>query len=346
MEVAIELVREEARGRNEDKARVRATERLLDLLFPPHRPRAAGEPTEQERAETESREASRDKLRVRLREGDLDDREVEMEVSTRRAGTIDLFGPQGVEQMGINLQDMMGGGRQKTRRKMAVSEARRILEEEEMEGLLDQDKIVAEARTRAESSGIVFVDEIDKIIAAGAKQGPDVSREGVQRDLLPIVEGSSVQTKHGIVKSDHILFVAAGAFHGTSPSDLIPELQGRFPIRVELSSLRAEDFVRILEEPENALLRQYIALFASEGVRLEFAPDAVREIASVAARANEAAEDIGARRLQTVMAALLEPWLYDVPDAFEGDSLRVDAAVVRDRLEHVLRDEDVRQYIL
>jgi ATP-dependent HslUV protease ATP-binding subunit HslU len=248
--------------------------------------------------------------------------------------------------MGINLQDMMGGGRQKTRRKMAVSEARRILEEEEMEGLLDQDKIVAEARTRAESSGIVFVDEIDKIIAAGAKQGPDVSREGVQRDLLPIVEGSSVQTKHGIVKSDHILFVAAGAFHGTSPSDLIPELQGRFPIRVELSSLRAEDFVRILEEPENALLRQYIALFASEGVRLEFAPDAVREIASVAARANEAAEDIGARRLQTVMAALLEPWLYDVPDAFEGDSLRVDAAVVRDRLEHVLRDEDVRQYIL
>jgi len=241
---------------------------------------------------------------------------------------------------------MMGGGRQKTRRKMSVAEARRILEEEEMEALLDDDKIVTEARNRAESSGIVFVDEIDKIIAAGAKQGPDVSREGVQRDLLPIVEGSSVQTKHGIVKTDHVLFVAAGAFHGTSPSELIPELQGRFPIRVELSSLRAEDFVRILEEPENALLLQYAALFAAEGVRLEFAPDAVREIASVAARANEAAEDIGARRLQTVMAALLEPWLYDIPDEFSQDFLRVDAAVVRERLDDVLADDDVRQYIL
>ncbi|HMB67980.1 MAG TPA: ATP-dependent protease ATPase subunit HslU [bacterium] len=346
MEVAIELVREEARGANEAKARERATERLLDILFPPHPPRPSAKPSDEERAEAERRESSRDKLRVRLREGDMDDREVEMEVSTRRGGTIDLFGPQGVEQMGINLQDMMGGGRRKARRKMSVSEARRILEEEEMEALLDDDKMVSEARSRAESSGIVFVDEIDKIIAASSKQGPDVSREGVQRDLLPIVEGSSVQTKHGIVKTDHILFVAAGAFHGTNPSDLIPELQGRFPIRVELSSLKAEDFVRILEEPENALLRQYIALFAAEDVKLEFAPDAVHEIADVAARANEAAEDIGARRLQTVMAALLEPWLYDVPDAFPEKALVIDASVVRERLESVLSDEDVRQYIL
>jgi ATP-dependent HslUV protease ATP-binding subunit HslU len=346
MEVSIDLVRQEFRAIHEDKARERAAERLLDLLFPP--PPSApvpGESTEEEREETRRREETRDKLRVRLRNGDLDEREVDVEVTPRRSGTIDIFGPQGLEQMGINLQDMMGQGR-KSRRRVSVAEARRILEEEELENLLDDEKVIAEARDRAESSGIIFVDEIDKIIAASSKTGADVSREGVQRDLLPIVEGSAVGTKHGTIKTDHILFIAAGAFHGTSPSELIPELQGRFPIRVELSSLGVEDFVRILLEPETALLKQYAALLASEGVTLEFTDEAVREIARVACEANEATENIGARRLQTVLARLLEPWLYDIPDAWDGAPITVDAERVRERLEDVLRDDDVRQYIL
>ncbi len=346
MEVAIDLVKEEFRRIHEAKAKERASERLLDILFPPQTRRPGAEPpTEAEREEEVRREANRDKLRVRLRDGDLDEREVEVEVTSGRTGTIDIFTPQGMEQMGLNLQEMLGGNR-KTRRQVTVKEARSILEEEEMENLLDREKIVTEARERAESSGIIFIDEIDKIVAAPSKQGPDVSREGVQRDLLPIVEGSSVGTKHGVVKTDHILFVASGAFHGTSPTDLIPELQGRFPIRVELSSLSADDFVRILREPENALLKQYQAMMKSDGVRLEFTEDAVLEIADVASQVNGSGQDIGARRLQTVLATLLESWLFDIPDGFAGSSLEVDADLVRERLQDVLRDEDVRQYIL
>jgi ATP-dependent HslUV protease ATP-binding subunit HslU len=346
METAVDMVKAEFRARHRATAQERATERLLDLLFPPGPRRAGGaEPTDDEREQARRREESRDKLRVRLREGDLDDREVEVEVAPRRSGTIDVFGGQGLEQMGIDLRDMLGQGR-KVRRRVAVKEARRILEEEELEHLMDDERIRQEARDRAESSGIVFIDEIDKIVSSGPKHGPDVSREGVQRDLLPIVEGATIATKHGTVRTDHVLFVAAGAFHGTSPSDLIPELQGRFPIRVELSSLGADDFVRILTEPENALPRQYEALFAAEGVRLSFADDAIAELARVASRANEAAEDIGARRLQTVLAALLEPWLFDVPDACEADALHVDAALVKTRLDRILADADVRQYIL
>jgi ATP-dependent HslUV protease ATP-binding subunit HslU len=344
MEVAIELVRAELRVVHEAKAKERAAERVLDLLFPPQ-PRRTEARTEEERAEESRRETSRDKLRVRLREGDLDDREVDVEVASGRTGTIDIFTPQGMEQMGLNLQEMLGGKR-KARRRVKVEEARRILEEEELENLLDREKVVAEARARAESSGIIFIDEIDKIVSSHAQHGPDVSREGVQRDLLPVVEGCAVGTKHGVVKTDHVLFIAAGAFHGTSPADLIPELQGRFPIRVELSSLSADDFVRILREPENAILRQYEALMASEGIRLTFTEDAVREIARIAAEVNGSAQDIGARRLQTVLATLLEGWLFDAPDAFDGSSLDIDAELVRRRLHDVLEDEDVRQYIL
>jgi ATP-dependent HslUV protease ATP-binding subunit HslU len=348
MEVAIDLVRNEARLEFEEKAREKADERLLDLLFPaPRLSRASsGALTDVERAEDERRETSRDKLRVRLKQGDLNHREVEIEVVSRRTGTIDVFTPAGMEQMGLNLQEMMGLSRRKSRRRVTVEEARRLLSEEELEGLLDHERIVTEARTRAESSGIIFIDEIDKIVGSSAKQGPDVSREGVQRDLLPIVEGSSVTTKHGVVRTDHVLFIAAGAFHGSRPSDLIPELQGRFPIRVELSSLGVEDFVRILREPENALLTQYEALLASEGVELRFTEEATREIAAVAFKANESAQDIGARRLQTVLAILLEPYLFDVPDVYGGKSIEVDRDLVRDRLDTVLRDEDVRQYIL
>ncbi len=348
LEVAIGLVREEFRHIHEAKAHERAAERLLDLLFPPVRPSQPAEGmTDGQREQAARRESSRDKLRVRLREGDLDEREVEVEVSPRRTGTIDLFTSQGIEQMGLNLQEMWGAGApRKTRRKMTVREARKILEEEELEGLLDQEKIVAEARERTESAGIVFIDEIDKIIASSAKQGPDVSREGVQRDLLPIVEGSSVGTKHGTVKTDHILFIAAGAFHGTSPSELIPELQGRFPIRVELSSLRTEDFVRILTEPENALITQYKALLAAESIELDFSEEAVAEIARVAAKANESAENIGARRLQTVLAALLEPYLFEVPDSYAEERIEIDVDLVRERLEGILSDEDLRRYML
>jgi ATP-dependent HslUV protease ATP-binding subunit HslU len=346
METAVDIVKAEARDVHRRTAEERAGERLLDLLFPPppRRP-ASAENSDEEREQERRREETRDKLRVRLRAGDLDDRDVDVEVAARRTGTIDVFGGQGMEQMGIDLRDMLGQGR-KVRRRVKVREARRILEDEEMEQLLDDEEIRQNARERAESSGIVFIDEIDKIIAAGAKQGPDVSREGVQRDLLPIVEGAAVSTKYGTVRTDHVLFIAAGAFHGTSPSDLIPELQGRFPIRVELSALGTNDLLRILSEPENALPKQYQALMATEGVRLEFEPGALEEIARIAGRANETAEDIGARRLQTVVAALLEPWLFDIPDAVTSQTLTVDAALVRERLERILADADVRRYIL
>ncbi len=347
MENAMELVREEFRERHEVEARERAAERLLDLLFPPPPTKLSGaEPTDEEREQESRREANRDKLRVRLRQGDLDDREVEVEVSARRGGTIDIFGPQGMEQMGIDFQQLMGQQKNKSRRKMSVKDARTVLEEEELETLMDDDKIRQEARERTETSGIVFIDEVDKIIGSDSKHGPDVSREGVQRDMLPIVEGSNVTTKQGNVKTDHILFIAAGAFHGTSPADLIPELQGRFPIHVELSSLNDADFVRILKEPENALLKQYQAMFRADGVELTFTDAAVVEIARVAAAANEAGEDIGARRLQTVLATLLDEYLYDVPDAYDAPRIEVDDELVRRRLDDVLSDEDVRQYIL
>ena len=347
METAVEMVKAEFREQHRSAAETRASERLLDLLFPPPTPRHASlqDPTEDEREQARRREESRDKLRVRLRAGDLDDREVEVDVASRRTGTIDVFGGQGLEQMGLDLKDLLGQGR-KVRRRVSVREARRLLEEEELEHLLDDEQVRQVARERAESSGIVFIDELDKVVASGGKQGPDVSREGVQRDLLPIVEGATVATKHGNIRTDHVLFIAAGAFHGTSPSDLIPELQGRFPIRVELSSLGPDDFVRILSEPENALPKQYRALFEAEGYHLELTDDAIAEIARVAGRANESAEDIGARRLQTVLAALLEEWLFDVPDACETKVLRVDAELVRSRLDRILADSDMRKYIL
>ena len=346
METAIEMVRGEFREQHRATAEKRASERLLDLLFPPPPHRTSPpEPDEEERDQARRREESRDKLRVRLREGDLDDREVEVDVASRRTGSIDIFGGAGLEQMGLDLKDLLGAGR-KVRRRVSVREARRLLEEEELEHLLDDERVRQEARERAESSGIVFIDELDKVVASGGKQGPDVSREGVQRDLLPIVEGGTVTTKHGNIRTDHVLFIAAGAFHGTSPSDLIPELQGRFPIRVELSSLGPDDFVRILSEPENALPKQYQAMFGAEGYHLEFTDDAIAEIARVAGRANESAEDIGARRLQTVLAALLEPWLFDVPDACDTKTLTVDAELVRARLDRILADSDMRKYIL
>jgi len=341
-EIGVKLVQDEHRRGIEPRARERAEERVLDALLPAPTgplPERAPHP----RGET------REKLRRMLREGVLDDRDVEVELDEQPAGpSVSLFGPQGVEEMGMQLKDMLGGllPRRTRRRRMKLRAAHDAIAAEEAGRLVDMEAVRAEAVRRVEQSGIVFIDEIDKVASgAGARTGPDVSREGVQRDLLPIVEGSTVQTKHGPVRTDHVLFVAAGAFHAAKPSDLIPELQGRFPIRVELSSLGSADFVRILTEPRNSLVRQYTELLRTDGVELSFEEDGIRTIAEYAARVNQQSDDIGARRLHTVMEKLLEDVSFDAPD--RGPSaFVVDGAFVRERLERLVQDEDLSRYIL
>lgn len=304
------------------------------------------EEAEAERQRKERRERTREKLRTLLRDGKLEERTVDIEVQ-QSASIENMMLPMGPEGMDFNfvemLQDMLP--KRKKRRTVTVAEARRILLQDELDKLVDMDEVVSEALERTEDMGMLFLDEIDKIAGERASAGPDVSREGVQRDLLPIVEGSAVQTKYGMVRTDHILFIAAGAFHVSKPSDMIPELQGRFPIRVELSPLTESDFVRILREPKNALLRQYQALVSSEGVELHFEDDAVLEIASIAADVNGRMENIGARRLHTVLTTLLDEILFDLPDSKPG-RIAIDAQTVRGRLKHVLEDEDLRRYIL
>ena len=340
-EVGVKLVLEEQRREIEPRARERAEERILDALLPAPLPTpdAAAHP----RGET------REKLRRMVREGVIDEREVEVEVEEQPAGpSISLFTPQGVEEMGMQLKDLLGGllPRRTRRRRLPLREALEAVTAEESSRLVDMEAVRAEAVSRVEQAGIVFIDEIDKVASgAGSRTGPDVSREGVQRDLLPIVEGSTVQTKHGPVRTDHVLFIAAGAFHSARPSYLIPELQGRFPIRVELSSLSCEDFVRILSEPQNSLVRQYTALLRTEGVELDFDEEGIRAIAEVAARVNQQSEDIGARRLHTVMEKLLEDLSFDAP-TLGPMRHRVDAAFVRERLERLVQDEDLSRYIL
>ena len=338
VEAGIGLVREERAAAVRVKAERAAEQRLLDLLAP----RPAG-------ADEASWEATRRSVRRLLRDGQLEEREVEVEVADRRMPTLEMFTPQGMESVGINLQDMFsgmfGGGRTR-RKRMTVAEARRILVAEEEERLIDRGQVETEALERVEQAGIVFLDEIDKIASReDGGHGPDVSREGVQRDLLPIVEGTTVNTKYGPVKTDHILFIAAGAFHVTRPADLIPELQGRFPIRVELDPLTADDFTRILTEPESSLVRQYTALLATEGVTLEFAGGAVEAIAEAAAAINATAENIGARRLHTVMEHLLEEISFDASER-SGQAYRVTPELVRERLEPLLGNRDLARYIL
>jgi ATP-dependent HslUV protease ATP-binding subunit HslU len=348
-ELSVAMVVEEAKRVVEAKALERAEERLLDALLPP--PTATG-PGFQSPAEPESPAASetREKLRQMLRRGDLDERDVDLELEdgSGAGSSVSLFTPQGVEEMGVQFKDLLGGlfPRQKRRRRMKVTAAREALAAEEAARLVDMEQVREQAIVRVEQTGIVFIDEIDKVAAgASARSGPDVSREGVQRDLLPIVEGSTVQTKHGSVRTDHILFIAAGAFHTAKPSDLVPELQGRFPIRVELSSLAREDFVRILTEPQNSLVRQYTALLLTENVQLEFKEDGIQAIADFAARVNERSDDIGARRLHTVMERLLEDLSFDAPD-LTGTRTVVDSAFVHDRLEALVQDEDLSRFIL
>jgi ATP-dependent HslUV protease ATP-binding subunit HslU len=345
-ELAVSMVREEKTEEITAKARINAEERLLDLLLPPQRKRSSV-PPEEAADEEEKRLATREKLRDKLRQGDLEERRVDIEVSSKSFPMIEIFTPAGIEEMDINMQEMFGGllPPKRKRRKVSVGEAREILTQEEAQKLVDMDKVVAEAIERVENSGIIFIDEIDKIAGEKSSHGVDVSREGVQRDLLPIVEGSSVPTKYGIVKTEHVLFVAAGAFHSSKPSDLIPELQGRFPIRVELNSLSEEDFVRILVEPRNALIKQYKALLKTEKVDVIFTDDAVAEIAAIAAKVNEITENIGARRLHTVMTRLLEDILFEVPD-LKKKRIRITAKVVRERLKDIVDDVDLTRYIL
>jgi ATP-dependent HslUV protease ATP-binding subunit HslU len=357
-EIAVDMTRQEKIEEIAEKAELNVEERLLDILLPPPRSSTSlydfDSPTTDEIASAaesttsdEQFQRSRDKFRTQLRSGKLDNRLVEIEVREKNFPVIELAGPQGIEEMGINMKDMLGNmfqGRSK-RRKMRVDEAMEYLMQEEEERLIDMDQVARAAIERVESSGMIFLDEIDKIAGRESGHGPDVSREGVQRDILPIVEGTTVNTRYGMVRTDHILFVAAGAFHVAKPSDLIPELQGRFPIRVELDSLTVEDFKRILTEPKNALIKQYQAMMETEGVTIEFTDDAIDAIANFAARVNEQTENIGARRLQTIMEKLLEDISFEGPD-LEPKKQRINAAYVDRMLLETVKDQDLSRYIL
>ncbi len=334
VDISIDMVREERLDEVADRAEAAAEDRLLDLLMPP------------QPEQSESAERTREKLRERLREGKLDERQVELEVKDR-APTLEIMTNAGVEEMGINLKDMMPNifGQKARRRKMRVAEAMDYLVQEEEQKLIDMEQVTRVAVERVESSGIIFLDEIDKIAGRESGHGPDVSREGVQRDILPIVEGTTVNTRYGFVRTDHILFIAAGAFHVSKPSDMIPELQGRFPIRVELKSLSVEDFIRILKEPKNALSKQYSALMETEGIKLILTDDALEEVARLAAQVNESSENIGARRLHTIMEKLLEEVSFEGPD-MKKKTVKIDANYVRKQLAAIVKDQDLSRYIL
>ncbi|MEW6048233.1 MAG: ATP-dependent protease ATPase subunit HslU [Bacillota bacterium] len=361
VETAVRMVKQERTEAVIDQVAPAVEERLLDALAPAPRPRQASNPLaalfginvsrpetdDRSEAEAADAEARRAELRRRLAAGELEDQVVEIEVEDRTPGVVEVVSGHGVEEMGINLQDLFGNllPRRKRRRKVTVAEARRVFTMEEAQRRIDMEEVTAEAIRRVEQSGIVFIDEIDKIAGRERGVGPDVSREGVQRDLLPIVEGSTVTTKYGPVRTDHVLFIAAGAFHVTKPSDLIPELQGRFPIRVELKPLGRSDLRRILTEPQNALTRQYSELLATEGVKLEFTDDGLDEIARLAELVNEQTENIGARRLQTLMERVLEEISFDAP-SYRGQRVVIDAAYVRRRLAGIAEDRDLSRYIL
>lgn len=376
MELAVTMVKQEETERVQAKARDLAEEALLDLLLPPISSETpppappAPEPSgdgrviplpadgefnevpeanfvEQDKKAAERQHKTREKLRRLFREGRLDDRIVEIEFTQSSTPVVEIFSAAGFEEMDINIKDMFENimPKQTKRKKVKVPEAYELLVEREAQRMVDMDKVVGEARDRVEQNGIVFIDEIDKVVGREGTSTPDVSREGVQRDLLPIVEGSSVNTKHGIIKTDHILFIAAGAFHGTKPADLIPEFQGRFPIRVELDSLDKEDFVRILTEPRNALVRQYIELMKTEGVVLELGADAIEKLAEIACTANDRHENIGARRLHTVLERLLDEVSFNASE-MNGVTVKIDAAEVARKLDEVVEDEDLARYIL
>jgi ATP-dependent HslUV protease ATP-binding subunit HslU len=344
IELAVNMVKQEAKERIRIKAREQAEERILDLLLPPSTGRTGFGPDPEQTVTTSN---TREKMRRMLQNGKLDDREVELEVTKAAMPFIEVMAPQGMEDMENQLKEMFSNimPKKTKKRHLKVTEALELLEQEEADKLVDMETVVREAVRRAEQSGIIFIDEIDKIATRDSAHGPDVSRQGVQRDLLPLVEGCTVNTKYGMVHTDHILFIASGAFHMSKPSDLIPEFQGRFPIRVELDPLTREDFVRILTEPRNALLMQYVALLATENVKLEFQPSAVEELARIAAVVNERTENIGARRLHTVVERLLDELSFDGPE-MSGKEVKIDAQYVKDKLDAIVKDEDLARYIL
>jgi ATP-dependent HslUV protease ATP-binding subunit HslU len=338
-DLSVNMVKAEESTKVKKRAEEMGEERLLDLLLP-HPARGANK-------EGENREATREKLRKLLKAGKLNEKYVDVEVMDRNIPIVEIFSASGMEEMDINMKEMFGGlfPKKKKQRKVKVPEALTLLTQEEAQKLIDMDSVTKHAIDRIEQSGIIFIDEIDKVAGRETSYGPDVSREGVQRDILPIVEGTTVMTKYGMVKTDHILFIAAGAFHVSKPSDLIPELQGRFPIRVELDSLGKDDFIRILTEPENALIKQYTALMGTESIKLEFKEDSIAEIAATAALINERTENIGARRLYTIMEKLLEELSFDAPE-MTGKAMVIDANYVRGKLKDFVEDEDLSRYIL
>ncbi len=347
-EIGVKLVKDEKNRMVREAAERNARERILDILLPDSRPSRARPAFVATPSGEDTPIETREKLGRWLDEGKLDEREIEVDVKEQGFPSLEIFTPQGVEEMGVNMKDMLPGifGGRSKKKKMRIGDAREILIQEEAEKLVDQQNVAREAIDRVEQSGMVFLDEIDKIAGRqNASHGPDISREGVQRDLLPIVEGTTVNTKYGMVKTDHILFIAAGAFHVSKPSDLIPELQGRFPIRVELESLTENDFERILREPKNALTTQYVALLGTEGVTLTFNDDAVREIARYAAVVNDKTENIGARRLHTILERLLDELSFEATE-MNGQEVTIDAAYVQRVLEGIIKDEDLSRYVL
>lgn len=347
-DIAVNMVKAERMAEVRDKAKKLADERILDILVPPIRKPKTLVTDSLNTESEETQETTRDKFRKKLEKGELDDKMIEFEITSEPGAVMQILGPFGPDDLGINLQEMLGNilPKKTKKKKMTVKEARQYFIQEESQKLVDMEVIIKEAIFKVENSGIIFIDEIDKIAGPSSKVGPDVSREGVQRDLLPIVEGSTVSTKYGPVKTDHILFIASGAFHVSKPSDLIPELQGRFPIRVELHSLTEDDFVKILTLPENALIKQYSALLATEGVEIEFDDDAIREIAKIAALVNEQVENIGARRLHTILTTLLEDFLFNVPDKISEKKIKVTKELVQEKLSSIVRNRDLSKYIL
>ena len=344
MDIAVSMVQSEMEKTVSEEAENLANERLLDLLFPTNgAPKIASENPEV----AERQQRTRDKLRNKLMAGKFEDKVVEIDVSSEGMPMMQVFGPVGLEEMGMNLQEIFGSAIPKKRkqRRTIVSEARRILAMEEGTKLIDHEEALREARSRVENSGIVFLDEIDKVVSGNTGAGPDVSREGVQRDILPIIEGSNVITKYGVVRTDHVLFIAAGAFHVSKPSDMIPELQGRFPIRVEMDTLNSDDFVKILTHPQNALIKQYTALMETEGVKLKFTKGAINAIAQIATEVNEAMENIGARRLHTIMTTLLEDILFEKSEV-ASESVSITKEMVVGQLSKIVQDQDLSRYIL
>ncbi len=348
---SVNMVKTEKTEEVQAKAMSLAEDKILDILIPPvKKPQPQGQDGNEEEVNNEAyqNQKTREWMKVKLKNGELDDKMIEFDSASQNGIGMQVLGPFGLDDMGINFQEIMGNlmPKKKKKRKTTVAEARQIIAQEEAQKLIDMEAVQREAIERVENSGIVVIDEIDKVAGGGKGQGPDVSREGVQRDLLPIVEGTNVNTKYGVVKTDHILFIASGAFHVSKPSDLIPELQGRFPIRVELKSLTESDFVEILTTPQNALLKQYSALLETEGVSLDFTKDGIKEIARIATEVNSQVENIGARRLHTILTTLLDEILFDAPDSIPSKKVKINAAVVKEKLDKIVKDRDLSKYIL